>query len=102
MSVSTSRTLIDVAPFRERALEQVADGSASWSEMCVRLGWLRGGRRTSYNRPHAADTTRLKRTLGLSEGMSHGTYRGYRRHVSYDMALRLCDAMDLDPVDMDL
>jgi hypothetical protein len=87
--------LVDVAPLREAFL---ASG-ISISEVSRRLGWTC---RRSDRPGHKADTARLKRALGMQRERVcvRGGY--LNRRIGYDLAARIADAIDVDPVDVGL
>lgn len=106
MSVAVRRDRVPVAPFRDVFLQMEPsrmNGRWGWTmESCKdaantlaeRLGWYDRG---------VPDGPRVRRVLGLRQyHPSHGYSQRQREHLTYEMALRLCDAMGLDPVDMDL
>ncbi len=81
---------IDVAPFRE-AFER---SDISLRTVAERCGWMRSA--TERGRTvRRGDDGRARRVLGMMP--DHG---GYQRQMTYEMAVRLCRAMDLEPVDM--
>lgn len=94
---------IPVAPFREAFLRlepgpsgkngiQPQDAAQIVAE---RLGWF-------HHEGHP-DGPRVRRVLGLKPyPAGHGKRCRTRQEITYAMALRLCKAMDLDPVDFDL
>jgi hypothetical protein len=86
--LSAHEVRLDVIPFREEALRQNSKGVA-WSEMCRRAGLV-------TQRP-VAETSFLKRRLGLVKDK-----RNPNKTVSYSVALKLCEALNLSPVDMGL
>lgn len=79
---------IDVKPFQAAVGNMTYDPDFSWGELCRRLGWVQV----------KPDTSRLKRTLGLSPN-SEGKLQ---ESVNYETALLLCEALGLDPVDVGL
>ena len=98
MKVMGERGEIDVAPFREAALEAIANG-ATWSELAFRMGYVRKDKRTANLDGKAADITRLKRRLGVVDEY-HSNGRRYRtKGISYEIAVRVVKALERDPVD---
>lgn len=91
------QTLISVEPFRDRFLRMRARGEITAIGLADELGWYRrpspAMRRTG---PVIPDAGRVHRTLGVTGQISRGG-RYYRERVSYDMAARLCKALNLDP-----
>jgi hypothetical protein len=78
--------------------EAVLAGRRSLPEICRELGWMR------KDRP-CADTTRLKRRLGLvpNSSVHRGkTYLSKQQMIGYDLALQIVIAADVDPVDAGL
>jgi hypothetical protein len=77
-------------PLRERFRQLQRVYGISASDICKEMGWTRAD--------HGPDTSRLMRTLGLSP--HYGTKRASNRlqaFCSYDQAVRLCRALDMDP-----
>lgn len=83
---------VDVAPLRERFLILRSRDGVSPEEAALRAGWLFG---SLVNGVPRGDGTRLLRRLGLlaSCGSSGWTVT---RFVSYETAVVLCDALDVD------
>lgn len=77
---------VDLSPFRAR-YEELLERGQDAPEIARRMDFLSRGR---------ADTARLRRTLGLVP-----MYRCKKpnTHVTYDTAVRLCEALEMDPVD---
>ena len=89
----TDRTVrIPVEPFVERYRELHEDGLTD-STLCERLGYTWDGR---------ADITRFKRHLGLKPWRNGQGGCKRNEKVNPDIALRLCTALELDPVDVGL
>jgi len=77
---------VPVAPLRQALL----DSGVTTSELARRLGWVR------------PDTVRVARQLGILPNID-GTGRSYTRETtSYERALEICEALGIDPVDVDL
>jgi hypothetical protein len=92
--MSAVRELIPVAPIAEAVLKS----RLTMSQICRELGWTRSDRTT-------ADTTRLKRRLGLASNYSvhrGQVYSGKQEMIGYDLALKIVAAADIDPVDAGL
>ena len=95
---STSATVserVPVEPFQERFLELERLGLISRTEIARQLGWVR--RPPASRRAHGCldpipDTGRVSRILGLKSGAP-------QRSVAYEIGVRLCDVLQLDPVD---
>lgn len=105
MSVA-SRT-VPLEPFQRRFAEMEA---ASWrgtgrhpkdaaNTIAMRLGW--------YHKGGRLDGSRVRRTLGLLPDTPQ--FKGgklypakLRERAGHEMALRLCQAMEIDPVEVDL
>ena len=77
---------IPIGPFQERYLLLRERGETADS-LAIRAG---------YTRPRG-DTSRLHRDLGLKADGPR-----FRQGVTPKVALRLCEALDLDPVDVGL
>jgi len=77
---------VPVAPLRKALLES----GVSTSELARRLGWVR------------PDSSRVARQLGILSNVD-STGRSYvRETTSYERALEICEALGIDPVDVDL
>jgi hypothetical protein len=74
---------------REEAARQHSLGR-TWTSMCEEIGWWSSA---------GADTSRLKRTLGLMPWQSGG---GIAKSMSREQALLMCRALRVDPVDFGL
>ena len=85
-----SKASIPIEPFRERYLQLVEQGELV-TVIATRAGYSRV----------VADTQRLRRDLGLRPDRTNG-HEYYRQNVTDDVALRLCEALRLDPVDVGL
>jgi len=85
--VSRKVERVPVEPFRDRFLQLREDGVTA-GEVARRLDWASAS---------GADTCRLRRALGLSAWRSSrgGTY--LRDSVPYDEAVKLAEALGLDP-----
>jgi hypothetical protein len=81
--------LIDVTPIRVACEEAIATGQfQNWSQLALACGCTRKDR--CHN---SGDVTNLKRRLGLKPSPFP---------LSYNRALRIINALGLDPVDFDL
>ncbi len=86
---------VPVEPFQERFLELERRGLISRTEIAKRLGWVRRPPAYMRTRGHIEpipDTGRVSRVLGLKAGAP-------QRSVAYEIGVRLCDVLQLDPVD---
>lgn len=84
---------VDNTSLREAVVRVVGRGEVSWGEIARRMGWVNG----------RADTPRVKKTLGLVPTPNgHGYPPSIRVLVGVDTAVRLLDAVGLDPVDVGL
>jgi transcriptional regulator with XRE-family HTH domain len=80
-------TRIPLEPLQEAFKES----GLSLSEVCYRMGWMkRSAGRT------LADTSRLQRALGLRVESNSRT-GNLHAHIGIDRALRIAEALDLDP-----
>jgi hypothetical protein len=79
--------LVSNAPLRREALRKVERGM-TWTELAEAAGMMDNGPRGH------ADTTRLKRRLGLTGDARTGRISG---RVRYETAVRLARALELDP-----
>ncbi len=85
---------IPVQPLREILLRRYSEGE-TWSSMARRLGWTNPvPRNKNWTK---SDSTRLKRLIGIVQYESHGQYK-IRETIKYDTALRVCEALDIDPI----
>lgn len=82
---------VSVKPLKDKFLEnEEKQGRGYTSEVCMALGWR--------NTKGYADTSRLKRQLGIA---SKGT-AGISERIDYDIAVSICRAMNIDPIDVEL
>lgn len=95
-----SMTEVDVTPFRERYLMLHAREGLTAHTAAERLGWLYGN--GSNGTPAKGDGTRLLRRLGLAAENSSRGYYTVRRFINYEMAVELCDALQLDYTEADV
>lgn len=77
-------------PFRERFLEMEVRGEMALHRLCLLMGWTR----PRPNGQVGGCTTTARRKLGLAP-VRPGETR-CREVVTYEEALRLCDALGLD------
>lgn len=92
---------VPVGPILEACQRAIAEGS-DWSKISRALGYLRTDKRRGFT---YADTSRLKRNLGLMSNIK--THKGVQRKVPvinmrYETAINIIQALNLDPVDFDL
>lgn len=80
------------APFQARFYELQAQGERP-ADIARRLGWYDHGR---------PDGPRVKRVLGLRPNGRGTKGPAIRTHITYRNALRLADAMGLDPWEIGL
>ncbi len=86
------------APIREAVLRAVQRGETNYSQLAVRCGWTRSRAGSTFG-----ETTRLKRHLGLAMSYdAKGDYTLTTETMRYDVAVKIVDALGLDPVDFDL
>jgi len=84
---SILRREVPIAPLREAFLRS----DTSVQELARRLGWMR------------PDGYRVQRQLGIRPGSNgHGYPARERETMSYERALEICEALGIDPVDVDL
>ena len=91
---AVGRVPVDV--FRDKFLRLEAIGVMTRSELARQVGWFRKTSRRSgcsESRSEVPDAGRAARALGLAPNHM-------QRTVSYDVAVLLCCALDLDPVDV--
>jgi hypothetical protein len=92
--------LVPVEPFRERYLELRQRNEITATSLCLRMGWIyrpgAGSCEKERRRPGTvkADTSRALVTLGLRR---RSGCEGARQFVTYDDAIKLADALGLDP-----
>lgn len=92
---------IPVDPFRE-AFEQRRDRDGlTLSRLADELGWYR--KRTGQRKNAGqmmADSQRVSRVLGITPFHDGRGHTSVRTALSYDLAVRLAEALDLDPRDV--
>lgn len=95
---ATSTNAIDrvpVEPFQRRYLELERAGLISRTEIAKRLGWVRRPPASMRARRCAdliPDTGRVSRVLGLKAVEP-------QKSVGYEIGVRLCEVLHIDPVD---
>lgn len=87
--------LVDVKPLREAFL----NSGLGPAELARRLNW--------FDSKGNADASRLNRQLGIQTYQLSSTKKRYkhtfrRQKMSYDTALKIAEAMHLDPIDVGL
>lgn len=103
MITSQTRELVDNTALRE-AFES---SGLTAGDVARRMGWTRRQGKTRKDGRRAgpwmcADISRVKRALGLNpEGGSRNGGK-MRREIDYDTALRLAEAIGVDPTDVGL
>lgn len=86
---------VPVGPFRIRFVQLERRGVMSRTELARVLGWSRRPPASMRRRGHVhaiPDTGRVSAVLGMKAGSA-------KRTIAYDTAVRLCRALDMDPVD---
>lgn len=92
--------MVPVAPFREQFLKLNRRGEMGLSDLCIYMGWVfrpseeackRERRRPGYVKPA---TSYANRVLGLRRRPGCPQEK---EHVTYDVALKLCSALGMDP-----
>lgn len=89
--------LVDNAPIRAAIEEVVASGRRTWSDIAINAGMTNRRPKRGAIEEHA-DTTRLKRRLG----MKPDGYGRTQTQLRLGIALSIIEAAGLDPVDCDL
>lgn len=88
---------VPVAPFRDRFEELRRKNLLTMGQLCQHMNWTYVERNRSgrHARPRRrADTTTGRRRLGLS---AHHTCSRPAETIDYDIAVRLCGVLGLDP-----
>jgi hypothetical protein len=83
--------LVDVAPLREAFLKS----GLTLSDVALAAGWIQKHR----GKREGGDSSRAARYLGLKPWTTRGN-RSFRSHVSYETAVVLARAMNVDPIDV--
>lgn len=104
VAVGAVSDLVDNAAIREAVEGEMAKSDGpTLALICRRLGWTyekRGpNRRDGYRSP---DTTRLRRRLGQVTLMTGNKKTAKSKRIHYDVALAICEAAGIDPVDAEL
>jgi hypothetical protein len=98
--------MVDVEPLRKAFKESGLNG---W-DVAKRLGWMRtrrpvsilkNGRRVYYAPRQVPDSSRVSKVLGLRKYDSRGK-KIYRKKIHYETAVKLCRALNIDPIDVGL
>lgn len=84
---------IPLTPLRERFAYLEERYGITAADIARELGWTRKKRA----RDGALDVTRVKRALGLVENHDRGGCTYVQQYTSYEQAVRLCRALDMDP-----
>jgi hypothetical protein len=95
MSTTTAAGRIDNRGLREAFERQRALGRVDSTLVAIRLGWESRGK---------PDTHRVNRALGISPdytGRRGKSWKGIRRTVNLETAAALCEAIGLDPHEVD-
>lgn len=95
MSPLITHDAVPVDPFRDRFLLGASRGEFNASDIAERLGWLK--------RDGTGDSTRVLRAIGVRpETARRGGKPHLRKHMRYELATRMCRALGVDPVDVDV
>lgn len=86
-----TRELVTVAPLRMRFLQLERRYGTTSADIARELGWTR-----KKNGRAQLDSPRVRRALGLTDRTRQGA-RVAQEYVSYDQAVRLARALDMDP-----
>lgn len=89
--MSSGGDIVDLAPFQAIVKQRIAQDELSWNDLAAKLGWTRV----------VGDHQRVKIALGVKRYISHGRHK-YREGIRPETALKFCEALDLDPVEMGL
>lgn len=88
-----------VEPFQRRVIE-LRNAGYTLEELAQRAGWVNGPNANNRSRrPGSGDASRLERALGMRseyKTIRGREYRSLKRYVTYDVAVRLCRALELD------
>jgi len=95
------RILVDVAPLRDEARKQVASGVVTVGELAAWSGYVHNKRRLMGGAPKA-DCTAFQRALGLKPRHKTGHDLQWAEKINYANAVRIAEALRLDPVDVGL
>lgn len=83
---------VDVEPI-QKAVNKALSNGMTLSDICRNIGWVE-----YYPK---AETSRLKRYIGLMPKASHGRYR-YNKTMCIVNAELILRAIDIDPIDIGL
>jgi hypothetical protein len=100
VAVGAVSDFVDNTLLREAVEREMAKPEGpTLATICHRLGWTNAKK----SRPNPSpDTTRLRRRLGhATQRMGNGA-QGKSKRVQYDVAVRICEAAGIDPVDVGL
>ena len=86
---------IDNGPFRAHFIEQRDAGRLTAAMVARRLDWYRWKIRQG-GRSWRPDASRVTRVLGLRPAISHGKMRPPQQTFTYDVAVAMADALELD------
>jgi hypothetical protein len=90
--------------------EYIEENDVSATKIAYRLGYERKqyttyttihGIENKYRGYKTADATRVRRELGMKHEKSHGKFY-FRKYIGESKALKYCNALDIDPVDIGL
>lgn len=87
---------IPVGPIREAVLARIEAGD-TWSGIARRAGWPH-----SKGKPNSGCGTTLKRRLGMVHMGGLKQQGKFTEAMQYETALRICKAIEVDPVDVGL
>lgn len=92
-----TRNWVPNAPLRE-AVELAVSNGDTLSAIAGRMGWTR-----EHQGHTSGDTSRLGRSLGrLPHKDNKGGHTSYGRTTRYETAVKIVEALDLDPVEFNL
>lgn len=91
---------VPVEPFREFFVFLRDRGQMNTADLCFAMGWVyrpSDQRRVAEHRTARIkpDTSHAQRVLGLRRQGCQGA--GEKQYVTYDVAVRLCEALGMDP-----
>lgn len=91
---------VDVTPLREHFLLQHARDGLTAVGVAERLGWMYGS--GTDRTPARGDGTRVLRRLGLQADRGKNSRFHVRRFLSYEVAVAMCDALNVDYFEVDV
>ncbi len=94
-ALRTGEDWLDNGPIREAVEEAEADGLTK-SMICERIGW----HRTRKDGGRSAETSQLDRRLGRRP--DRGNRDNKSRQISYENAVKICEAIGRDPWELGL